>query len=222
MLDRFAAKGLDVAKERKQAAALRKRQEAPAWRKDPIWPRSGRRSSRPALAKRRLFFREPELAPIRKILFVKRHAYEPSHNYSVLLDAPWRPGGGVCVLEIPGATGASSRPRRALDRAVRLRRRHRPRRGRLVRREPDLLRLPARRESGYFHLMSMAADGRGVKQLTDGPFHDFFPCPLPDGGLAFISTRCRLAVSLLAAAGVCAVPHGRRRQRTSSRCPTPT
>ena len=35
------------------------------------------------------------------------------------------------------------------------------------------------------------ADGSGLRQLTDGPFHDYYPCPLPDGGLAFISTRCK-------------------------------
>ena len=44
---------------------------------------------------------------------------------------------------------------------------------------------------GYFHIMSMAADGAALQQLTEGPFHDYWPCPLPDGGLAFISTRCR-------------------------------
>ncbi len=27
--------------------------------------------------------------------------------------------------------------------------------------------------------------------MTHGPFHDYYPCPLADGGLAFISTRCR-------------------------------
>ncbi len=39
--------------------------------------------------------------------------------------------------------------------------------------------------------MAMEADGSGLRQLTDGPFHDYYPCPLPDGGLAFISTRCK-------------------------------
>jgi hypothetical protein len=39
--------------------------------------------------------------------------------------------------------------------------------------------------------MSVNADGSQLQQLTEGPFHDYYPCPLPDGGLAFISTRCR-------------------------------
>jgi len=37
-------------------------------------------------------------------------------------------------------------------------------------------------------------DGSDLQQLTDGPFHDFYPCPLPDGDLAFISTRCTARV----------------------------
>ncbi|MBM4020582.1 MAG: hypothetical protein FJ288_20065, partial [Planctomycetes bacterium] len=36
-----------------------------------------------------------------------------------------------------------------------------------------------------FHVMAMDADGSRLRQLTDGPYDDFDPCPLPDGGLAF-------------------------------------
>lgn len=44
-------------------------------------------------------------------------------------------------------------------------------------------------ERKYFHVWSMGADGQGLRQLTSGPYDDFDPCPLPDGGLAFMSTR---------------------------------
>ncbi len=40
-----------------------------------------------------------------------------------------------------------------------------------------------------FHLYAVDADGRNLRQLTSGPDDDFDPCPLPDGGLAFMSTR---------------------------------
>ena len=40
-----------------------------------------------------------------------------------------------------------------------------------------------------FHIMAMDADGSQLRQLTDGPRDDFDPCPLPDGGIAFMSTR---------------------------------
>ena len=39
--------------------------------------------------------------------------------------------------------------------------------------------------------MRVESDGSGLRQLTDGPFHDYYPCPLPDGGVAFVSTRCK-------------------------------
>jgi hypothetical protein len=40
-----------------------------------------------------------------------------------------------------------------------------------------------------FHLFRVGADGSGLRQLTSGVEDDFDPCPLPDGGLAFMSTR---------------------------------
>jgi hypothetical protein len=40
-----------------------------------------------------------------------------------------------------------------------------------------------------FHIYAMNADGGDLRQLTDGPNDDFDPCPLPDGGIAFMSTR---------------------------------
>jgi len=40
-----------------------------------------------------------------------------------------------------------------------------------------------------FHLFELETDGGKPHQLTEGLFDDTDPCPLPDGGLAFISTR---------------------------------
>lgn len=40
-----------------------------------------------------------------------------------------------------------------------------------------------------FHVFAMDADGSHLRQLTFGPNDDFDPCPLPDGGVAFMSTR---------------------------------
>ena len=189
MIGRFAAKGLDVSKERSELADLRQREQA-------LGASSAAADDRPEafyrarLAKRRLFFRDPDLAAIARILFVKRQPFEPSHNYSVPFDAPFRPGGGVCVLEIPrqdgrfepgqgkvamlfdAKTGIARSPTASFD-ARTLYFGYRP------------------SEAGYYHVMAMNADGGGLRQLTDGPFHDYSPCPLPDGRLAFISTRCK-------------------------------
>jgi hypothetical protein len=40
-----------------------------------------------------------------------------------------------------------------------------------------------------FHVHAMDADGGNLRQLTSGAFDDFDPCPLPDGGIAFMSSR---------------------------------
>ena len=49
----------------------------------------------------------------------------------------------------------------------------------------------------YWHLYRIGADGHGLQQLTDGPFHDISPTELPSANrrmsqppLAFVSTRC--------------------------------
>jgi len=40
-----------------------------------------------------------------------------------------------------------------------------------------------------FHIYAVNIDGTDLRQLTTGCNDDFDPCPLPDGGIAFMSTR---------------------------------
>jgi len=191
MIGRFAAKGIDVSKEREHLADLRRREQtlrAAATAEDREEAFFDAR-----LAKRRLMLREPDLAPLGKVLFVKRHPYEPSHNYSDILDSKFRPGGGICVLTVPRRDGRLEPAEASVA---------------VLFDAPDgIARDPvadfeaakvyfAYRPSGprgeaYWHLMAMNADGTALRQLTDGPYHDYYPCPLPDGGIAFISTRCK-------------------------------
>ena len=42
-----------------------------------------------------------------------------------------------------------------------------------------------------FHLYEINVDGTGLVQLTDGIYDDMEPCYLPDGGIAFISSRSK-------------------------------
>ncbi len=42
-----------------------------------------------------------------------------------------------------------------------------------------------------YHLYEIGADGAGLRQLTDGAYDDIEPTYLPDGGIAFVSTRCQ-------------------------------
>jgi len=56
---------------------------------------------------------------------------------------------------------------------------------------PDYVQPPATPGLKYntFHIYAMEANGSRLCRLTDGPNDDFDPCPLPDGGIAFESTR---------------------------------
>ncbi|MDP7286869.1 MAG: DUF1080 domain-containing protein [Phycisphaerae bacterium] len=40
-----------------------------------------------------------------------------------------------------------------------------------------------------FHIYEIGADGKGLRQITDGRFHDIHPFYLPDGKIGFVSSR---------------------------------
>lgn len=42
----------------------------------------------------------------------------------------------------------------------------------------------------HYHLYEINVDGTGLRQLTDGPYDDFEPTYVPDGGIIFCSSRC--------------------------------
>ena len=87
LIERLDRQGLDVTAERAQAADLR-RQAAEEPDSETLYLAA-------RLAKRQLFFRDPALAPLERILFAKRHPFLESHNYSEHLDGILEPGGGV-------------------------------------------------------------------------------------------------------------------------------
>ncbi len=141
------------------------------------------------LAKRDWFFHDPDLEPIGKLLFVKRNPFEPTHNYSVILDSAWRPGGAICRLDIPKQHG------RLVPEAAEiteLYRTHGTPRTPMADFNLNKIYFADRLDrNDYWHIYEMNPDGTGVKRLTSGPFHDYWPCQLPDGGITFITTRCR-------------------------------
>jgi hypothetical protein len=189
MIARLEGKGIDVAREKEELAKWRARQDKLLGSARPHAAAERRAFFEARVAKRDLLLRDPDLAAISKILFVKRNPFKPSHNYSDYFDAPFHPGGGIFVAETPFTDG------RFDPAAITLKKLFDSQGG--IARNPaanfDLTQVyfgyrPS--AEGYYHVMAMNADGGNLKQLTDGPFHDFWPCPLPDGGLAFISTRC--------------------------------
>jgi len=190
LIERLDRQGLDVAAERARAADLR-RQAAEH-------PDSQTLYLAARQAKRQLFFRDPMLAPMERILFAKRHPFLESHNYSEHLDGILEPGGGVFVLQIPRDEQNRFRPDRA-----RIRQLFDGSEG--IVREPvsdfDARSIyfayrPDEPEvkgwASYWHLYSAGVDGSGLRKLTEGPFHDFDAVCLPDGGVAFHSTRCQV------------------------------
>jgi hypothetical protein len=133
------------------------------------------------------------------LLFCKR--VPTSYSHLVMQYFGWRarPGGGLFILERPGHSLAC---RDLLD--------GRLERGNVL--EPKLS-YDARRivfsyvecegkhfeyaalcneiDEGFYHIYEVNVDGTQLRQLTDGPFEDLMPTYLPDGGIAFCSTRRR-------------------------------
>ena len=141
--------------------------------------------------KRNLFLSNSELEPVEHILANKRHPFWPTHNYSDLFDSTWNPGGAVVMIDVPRKDGRLA-PELATTKEV-------LKAGNGVIRNPspsfDARRIYyAYRESvnDYFKIYELNL-ATGEKRLisSPGPFHDFWPTELPDGGLAFISTRCK-------------------------------
>lgn len=190
MIERLAAQEIDVTAERKQAADLRHQaKENQDSEKLYLAARN---------AKRQLFFRDPALTPIERIFFTKQHPFLESHNYSEHLDGVLKPGGGVYLLNIPRDQQNRFQPDRA-----RIQQLFDGSKG--IVREPVLdfdaktIYFAYRPDkplvkgwASYWHIYAMKADGSGLRKLTDGPFHDFDVACLPDGGVTFISTRCKI------------------------------
>ena len=118
-----------------------------------------------------------------RLLFVKRHMFRPTHIYTEVSDGPFRPGGGVFVLSPVHPDGEVTMLFDAAGGVVR---------------DPDVSFDGERvlfsyrpGEDGYYHVFEMNVDGSGLRQITDGPFHDLDPFYLPDGRIGFTSTRCK-------------------------------
>ncbi|MBI2299274.1 MAG: PD40 domain-containing protein [Armatimonadetes bacterium] len=153
------------------------------------------------LARRDALLSNP-LLDFRELLFCKR--VPPTWNHEVAQYFGWRQrsGGGLFVLEHPGTSlsardvlGEQLPPGNLLEP-------HLSYDGRRVvfsfvacpanGYEPQIFPVnEAGGDEGYFHVYTANVDGTGLRQLTSGPYDDLFPTWLPDGGIAFCSTRRR-------------------------------
>ncbi|MBX7259978.1 MAG: hypothetical protein K1Y02_26725, partial [Candidatus Hydrogenedentes bacterium] len=146
--------------------------------------------------KREIAFKNP-LLNFDQLLFCKR--VPTSYSHLVMQYYGWRarPGGGLFVLERPGY---SLKARDLLDGQLS--------KGNVL--EPRLS-YDAKRivfsyvactgknthynalnnevDEDFYHVWEVNVDGSGLHQLTSGPYDDLMPTYLPDGGIAFCSTR---------------------------------
>ena len=140
---------------------------------------------------------------VEDIVFVKRFTYDSDHYYAEYINSTWRPGGNIYTLSLrsgevkalaPSLTGGVFGAFDVSFDAKRI-----------------VFAYKASQETGY-RLYEVDTDGTHLRQLTfsaddeaetvdkyriEGYHHgteDLDPCYLPDGGIAFVSTRCRLGI----------------------------
>ncbi len=140
---------------------------------------------------------------IEKIVFVKRFTYNANHYYTEYLNSSWNPGGNLYVLSlrtgeteelVPSLAGGVFGAFDVSFDAKRI-----------------VFAYKASKDIGY-RLYEVSIDGNNLRQLTFSPedekeivkkynvngYHhgteDLDPCYLPDGGIAFISTRCHFGI----------------------------
>jgi len=128
------------------------------------------------------------------LLFVKQHPYFAGHIYDDFYT--WHPGGGIYVLENPAASTADRRIRAIIDAGTNATL------GPGVYRDPDLswdaqhlLFACKPTADATTSIYTIGLDGTRLTRLTaSDEHHDITPSWLPDGRIAFISTRPRALV----------------------------
>ncbi|HOZ48355.1 MAG TPA: NPCBM/NEW2 domain-containing protein [Candidatus Hydrogenedentes bacterium] len=144
--------------------------------------------------RRRIAFANP-LADVGPLLFVKCVPAVFSHQLTQYHGRHARAGGGLFVLDAPGASmgcrplvtdqlpdGCYMQPDVPFDAA------------RILFAfcevpSPPADTPPAALLDRHYHLYEVHPNGSGLRQLTDGPYDDFSPRELPNGEIVFISTR---------------------------------
>ena len=120
------------------------------------------------------------LFDINEILLIKRHEINASHVYTYHYEG-FRAGGGLYALN---PHDPAAKPRLLVNAGE----------GQMLDCELSydareiLFSWRVKEDAGY-HLFKTSLQTNNVQQITDGPWHDYNGCWLPDGGIAFISSR---------------------------------
>ena len=112
-----------------------------------------------------------------KLVLIQRHEINPSHVYTYHVEG-FSAGGGLYACTLPGQLSqlVASPEGQILDCDVSFD-------------AQEILFSWRRKKQDGYHVFVVRADGTNLRQLTDGPWHDYNACWLPDGGIAFLSTR---------------------------------
>jgi len=128
-----------------------------------------------------------------QLLVVRRRELNPSHVYTYHVEG-FGAGGGLYLASVrkPGALKelVASPEGQVLDCDVSF--------------DGGEILFSWRRKQGEgYQVFIINADGTNLRQLTDGPHHNYNACWLPDGGIAFLSTRsARFAYCWISPVGV--------------------
>jgi len=139
-----------------------------------------------------------------KVVFIKRNSYTSNHYYTEYLNSRWLPGGNLCVLSLADGSVRDILPEMTggvfgrFDLSFDARR---------------IVFCYKKAELEGYRIYEVNVDGTSLRQLTFPPadeaelikkyklsrgYHhgtdDMHPCYLPDGGIAFISTRCQYGI----------------------------
>ncbi len=119
------------------------------------------------------------LHDVDRMILIERHEINASHVYTYHYEG-FKSGGGIYIY----SPHSGLEPQRIVDAGE----------GQIL--DCDLsydakmlLFSWRKREDQGYHLFTVNLDGSALTQLTDGPWHDYNACWLPDGGIAFISSR---------------------------------
>ena len=139
-----------------------------------------------------------------QVLFVKRQTYDSNHYYTEYINSTWKPGGNLCIINLKDnsvrevVAGLEDGVFERFDLSYDAKR--------------VVFAWKKGPQDGY-RIYEVNLDGTGLRQLTfpqadeqelvkqyrvGGHYHhgtdDMQPCYLPDGGIAFISTRCQYGI----------------------------
>ncbi len=130
-----------------------------------------------------------------RLVLIQRRELNPSHVYTYHVEG-FGAGGGLCLLQVSGPSAgqltelAASPKGQILDCDVSFDGR-------------EILFSWRRSQHEGYQVFRVGADGQNLRQLTDGPHHNYNACWLPDGGIAFLSTRAsRFAYCWVSPVGV--------------------